>query len=197
MAGQSVGSNPKSITGFFSVRRNSMTDFLSPKFEDIPVPLLDFKWAVFKAEPRPNQAGKFNKAPRSPESGKLISVNEPDLWSTLHRCKLAYLSGDFTGVGVLMQEGGWVAIDIDDYANLQLSIRQKVDDWIALCLERDEYLERSPSGKGIRGFVRGHLDGPGRKIGALEMYCKARFMTVTGHRLTGPLTTEGDQHGIR
>ena len=94
-----------------------------------------------------------------------------------------------------MQENGWVAIDIDDYANLQPGIRQRVDDWLALCLEGDEYIERSPSGKGIRGFVRGHLVGTGRKIGALEMYSKARFMTVTGHRLTGPLGTEGDQYG--
>jgi primase-polymerase (primpol)-like protein len=172
-----------------------MTDFLPPKFQDMPASLLDFKWAVFRAEPRPNHPGKFNKAPRSPKSGKLISVNQPDSWLTLHHCREAYETGHFTGVGVLMQADGWVAIDIDDYANLQPGIRQRVDDWLALCLESDEYIERSPSGKGIRGFVRGYLDGPGRKIGALEMYSKARFMTVTGHRLIGPLTTEGDQHG--
>jgi primase-polymerase (primpol)-like protein len=172
-----------------------MTDFLPVRFEDIPDPLLGFKWAVFRAEPRLNHPGKFNKAPRSPESGKLISVNEPDSWSTLQRCQKAYETCGFTGVGVLMQENGWVAIDIDDYANLQPGIRQRVDDWLALCLEGDEYIERSPSGKGIRGFVRGHLVGTGRKIGALEMYSKARFMTVTGHRLTGPLGTEGDQYG--
>jgi primase-polymerase (primpol)-like protein len=171
-----------------------MTDFLPPRFENIPDGLSKFKWAVFKAEPRPNHPGKFNKAPRSPESGKLISVNEPDSWSTLRRCKEAYETGEFTGVGVLMQEDGWVAIDIDDYANLQTDIRQRVDDWLALCLARDEYIERSPSGKGLRAFVRGHLDGTGRKIGALEMYSKARFMTVTGHRLTELLRTEGRQH---
>lgn len=174
-----------------------MTNFLRPIFENILPELKELSWAVFKAEPRANQPGKFNKAPRSPESGKLISVNEPDSWSTLDRCQEAYETGDFTGVGVLMKEDGWVAVDIDDYANLMPGIRQRVDDWIALCLERDEYIERSPSGKGIRAFVRGHLDGPGRKIGLLEMYSRARFMTVTGHRLIGPLTTEGDQHGIR
>ena len=53
----------------------------------------------------------------------------------------------------------------------------------------NSYTEWSPSGKGIRIFVRGKLPPEGRKKGKIEVYEQDRFLSITGHHLAGtPLT---------
>jgi hypothetical protein len=57
--------------------------------------------------------------------------------------------------------------------------------------ELDSYTERSPSGRGLRLFAFGGLPPGQRKLGDLEVYDDARFLTVTGHQLAGtPATVE-------
>ena len=45
---------------------NDTKNWLKPEFENIPEELEAQPWAVWTAEPRPNNPNKFNKAPRSP-----------------------------------------------------------------------------------------------------------------------------------
>jgi primase-polymerase (primpol)-like protein len=50
-------------------------------------------------------------------------------------------------------------------------------------VELGSYAEVSPSGTGVKVFVRGKLPPGRRRKGQIEMYDRGRFFTTTGHRL--------------
>jgi primase-polymerase (primpol)-like protein len=59
------------------------------------------------------------------------------------------------------------------------------------------YAEASPSGTGVRVFVRGRLPTEGRKKGSYENYETGRYVTVTGQRLEGtPASVESRQQQL-
>lgn len=156
--------------------------FLSPKFENIPIELQSQPWAVWKAEPRPGTSGKFNKAPRSPISGKKIGANQPALFGTYTQANAAYEAGDYTGIGVLLTGNGIVGVDIDNYKEIFES-RVTVKKWVMTAIRFGTYCEKSPSGTGLRLFMLGTLPASGRKSDNLEIYDNVRFLTVTGHEI--------------
>ncbi len=49
--------------------------------------------------------------------------------------------------------------------------------------ELDSYAEISPSGRGVHVLLRGELPPGRRRKDCVEMYDRARFFTITGHRL--------------
>jgi primase-polymerase (primpol)-like protein len=162
-----------------------MTKLLDPRFSQIPRDLREeMKWAMWRAEPRTNQPGKFNKAPRSPINGQLIRVNKPDSFADFNTCKSAYEKGGYTGVGILLQGNGWVGVDIDNFAKIPAAHREAALVWIVDALVKGAYVERSPSGAGLRVIFRGEFLGKGRKVGHFEIYQEKRFMTITGHAIT-------------
>lgn len=153
--------------------------WLSPNFESIPNYLTEQPWAVWKAEPRSGQLGKFNKAPRSPKTGFKIGANKPELFGTFTQAKEAYLSQSYTGIGVLLTGNGIVGVDIDGYQEL-FALNPNLKAWVYLAIDSGHYCERSPSGSGLRLFMQGALPAGGRKSYGLEIYDNARFLTVTG-----------------
>lgn len=60
----------------------------------------------------------------------------------------------------------------------------------------DSYAEISPSGNGLRVFVRAELPPAGRKIGDIETYTAGRFLTVTGLSLHTPLRPLADRQDV-
>ena len=156
--------------------------FLTPKFENIPIELQSQPWAVWKAEPRPGTSGKFNKAPRSPISGKKIGANQPVLFGTYTQAHTAFETGGYTGIGVLLTGTGIVGVDIDNYAET-FSTRPEIKQWVMTAIRGGIYCERSPSGKGLRLFMFGSLPEGGRKTENLEIYDNLRFLTVTGRMI--------------
>lgn len=156
--------------------------FLAPQFENIPIELQSQPWAVWKAEPRPGTSGKFNKAPRSPISGKKIGANQPALFGTYTQAHAAYKAGDYTGIGVLLTGNGIVGVDIDNYKEIFES-RAAVKKWVMTAIRFGTYCEKSPSGTGLRLFMLGTLPASGRKSDNLEIYDNVRFLTVTGHMI--------------
>ena len=161
-----------------------MTKFLAPRLEQISQDMREeLRWAVWRAEPRPNQPGKFNKAPRSPLSGQLIGTDKPDFFGDFEVCKAAFEGGGYTGVGILLEGNGWVGVDIDNFAKIPGGQRESVTAWLLEALLRGAYVERSPSGRGLRAIFRGEFLGKGRKVGYLEIYQEKRFMTITGHAI--------------
>jgi len=156
--------------------------FLKPKFENIPEELKALPWAVWKAEPRAGQPGKFNKAPRSPKNGYRIGADKPNLFGTYVEAVAAYSCGYFTGVGVLLTGNGIVGVDIDD-AKETLKNDQAIREWLKRAVSSGAYVERSPSNTGLRLFLEGETIKRGSKRGKLEIYHDLRFITVTGHLL--------------
>jgi RecA-family ATPase len=152
-----------------------------PKLDNIPQELRQGGWVVWIAEPKPNQPEKFNKAPRSPFTGKLVSVNDYEQHGTFDDAQLAYKEGACSGIGKVLRAGeGIVGFDIDNFKEL-FAERRDLRRWLELAIDKGAYLEKSPSGKGLRLFVVGRLPGGGRKSGGLEVYDQKRFITLTGH----------------
>jgi primase-polymerase (primpol)-like protein len=150
-------------------------------FENIPSWMHSKMFCVWTAEPREN--GKVNKAPRHPNGGWNLSVREPDQWATLGQVKKAYISGQFDGIGVLLTSGsGVVGIDIDDWQSL-IAANEDLFNTLEKFIKQGGYVERSPSGAGLRAFVKGNLVGSGQKSGGFEIYDDIRYLTVTGQQL--------------
>src|SRR5665213_2547812 len=161
--------------------------------ENIPAFLKEFllwcTWvsSIIDSEGRVNQ-GKF---PVSALRGTLIGVNRPWQWFDFKEAVAAYQRGVGVGLGVLLRaEDNIVGIDLDDAIGDDGKI--KIWAW-QLVQGLPTYWELSPSGRGLRAFVRGTLppDCPRKQSiadGRIEVYCEGRFLTVTGHRL--PFSTE-------
>lgn len=159
-------------------------EFLQPKTENIPEELKHQPWAMWIAEPRPGKPGKFNKAPRSPKTGHKIGANKPELFGTFDEVVEKFqVNQRYTGIGVLLTGNGLVGFDLDDCIEL-FGLRPDVQHWVAQVLDAGAYCEWSPSGTGLRLFMRGKLPGSGRKQGSLETYDRDRFLTITGHVIT-------------
>lgn len=154
--------------------------FLYPIFENIHAALKTQPWAVWIAEPRPDRSGKFNKAPRSPTTGRNIGTTKPHLFGTFDDACKAFETGKYTGVGVLLTGNGIIGVDIDDYIDT-FKANEQVKAWVNQACGAGAYCEHSPSGNGLRLFMAGKLPTTGRKSGPLEIYDDVRFLTVTGH----------------
>lgn len=134
-------------------------------------------WVCWKQEER---NGKATKVPYSPHGGKARS-NDPRTWGTFKEaCYVADVRG-FDGVGIVLQ-GDLVGYDLDVKG---IPERTEIARQILSEAKRFGcYVEISPSGKGFRIFVRGHLPraGKGSPYNWIEAYdhTSPRYLTVTG-----------------
>ena len=162
-----------------------MSAFLAPNFESIPAELRALpRWVTWKAVPQPGKS-KPSKVPyRTDLPNTRASSTDPETWGTFAQAEAAYLDGDRTGVGLVLDGTGDLAgVDIDGCRDAQTS----VVDPAALALLKSlgaGYVEVSPSGTGLRAFgyappletgANGTLDGL-----KVEVYSKGRYLTLTG-----------------
>ena len=86
--------------------------------------------------------------------------------------------GPNCGWSFCLNGDGIVGVDLDRCTNPDGAIQA----WALEVIQRlDGYTEFSPSGNGIRIFVRGHLPPGGRHKGQIEVYDNRKFLTVTGN----------------
>lgn len=153
-------------------------------FDAIPQELRDSpQWVLWKAE-------RNTKVPYQ-VSGAYAESDNPQTWTTFEAAKATFEKGGFSGVGHMFSgTDGRVGIDLDD------------------CIEGDElteeartiietmasYAEVSPSGKGVKIWVRGELDRA-VKTKRIEIYPRGRFFTVTGWHIDGTPRTIRDVNG--
>jgi len=132
---------------------------------------------------RAEKPGKWTKPPFQP-NGRDAKVNDPSTWVTFDVAITAYSKGGFSGIGiVLTPEIGIVGVDLDHCLNHSTGT---VASWaIEIVNALPTYWEISPSGEGLRGFVKGTLPQEGRKKGYVEMYNSGRYVTITGHHFNG------------
>jgi putative DNA primase/helicase len=133
--------------------------------------------------------GKRTKVPYVPtRPGERASSTDPGTWGTFEEACTAYLEGKSDGMGFNLGDG-WLGVDIDKCRDPQTSAI--TPEALAIITALDSYTEVSPSGTGVKVFLRGCLPPVGRKKGPIEMYDRARFFTVTGQHLEGtPRTIE-------
>jgi len=105
------------------------------------------------------------------------SSTDPDTWSD-YASAIQLVPGPFAaGVGFVLNGDGIACVDLDHCVNADGS----VDSWArdVLAFAPRTYVELSPSGSGLHVFGFASV-GSGRRLGLVEVYDRARYMTVTG-----------------
>ena len=145
-------------------------------YSAIPVELLSQPAAVFILEPRPE--GGWAKQPRNCQ-GFPLSPKNLAKWEKAEDCKAAVNAGLADGWGVRLTEGCGIVGWDTDHAEETLKQHPALAKAIKAHRAKGGYVEVSPSGKGLRGFIFGD-PVTGRKRGNhVEMY-SAWYLTLTG-----------------
>jgi putative DNA primase/helicase len=146
-----------------------------PNFDAIPQELKKHpKWMVWKAEPKPNKPDEMGKVPYNLK-GYRASKSDPKNWITFEQAKTGYETGEFDGIGVVINRNDHlVCIDIDDLGDVS-----KAPEFI-----NQSYTELSPSETGLHLWIRGQKpEWVGTKQNGIEIYGneKDSFLTITGN----------------
>lgn len=163
--------------------KNEKTTALKVIPENIPDELKKLKqWTLWKYHKK--EDGTFDK-PNYQPNGAYAVVDNPDTWSTFETVLTAYQKDDsFDGIGfVVTKESGIVGMDLDNVA--ESPQKEKIFKEVEAF---QSYTEKSPSGNGIRIFVRGIQEGPNRHVGNFETYDGSKFLSVTGHVISAQKT---------
>jgi primase-polymerase (primpol)-like protein len=137
------------------------------------------QWAAWRWAKR---GGKWTKPPINPTTGGYARNNDPDTWGSFEAALRRMRKDRLPGVGFMFHpEDGLAGIDLDSCRQPKTG---KIEPWaLEIIGELDSYAEASPTGTGLKIFVRGDLPQGRRRKGQIEMYDRGRFFTTTGHRL--------------
>jgi putative DNA primase/helicase len=148
------------------------------------------QWVVWRKVVR---KGKSTKVPfRSLVPHAEASTTDESTWSTFDEAMDAASDGSnrLHGIGfVFSPEDGLAGIDLDNCLDEEGTMQP----WARSILDRvPGYAEVSPSGRGVKLFVASEVPhGKGRKVsklgdgsGAVEVYDRGRYFTVTGRVFT-------------
>jgi len=114
-------------------------------------------------------------------------TSDPKTWAsfdTILRYWQDHLRGKGppSGLCFALNGDGIIGIDLDGCREPKT---KAIEPWALGIIKRFcSYTEISPSGTGIRIFLRGRLPAGGRRKGQIEVYGSGKFLSVTGHRLT-------------
>lgn len=156
------------------------------------------RWVLWKYVDR---GGKPAKVPYQP-NGAAAKTNDPSTWTSYARAQEILSTSDvYSGVGFVLGDG-WAGVDLDD-----VIVKGETKPWAEdLITSLGSYSEISPSGSGVKVFVKGDFPDAGRNAktadgSGVEVYCQGRYFTVTGDHYGGsPRTVNESQaalHDIR
>jgi len=159
--------------------------YIPTDISSIPEELRSLKqWICWRFEDRD---GKETKLPCDPKNGREVDVQEIAAWVSFDvAMRQARSRHDLDGIGFVFADGGGlVGIDLDDCLK-----DGRLTDFARSVVDRFPvtYAEVSPSGEGLKLWVRGRLPIPPDKTGrknpklGLEVYQRGRYFTVTGRR---------------
>jgi putative DNA primase/helicase len=132
--------------------------------------------------------GRLTKRPLQP-SGAPASTTDPATWSSYAEVIAAFSAtpGKFAGIGfVFSADDPFAGVDLDN--SLDDGQAKKWSEPIIAAFG-DSYMEISPSGKGVKIWLRAQMAGSGIKRpfhdGGVEIYDRGRFFTLTGNTFDG------------
>lgn len=149
----------------------------APLWDAIPERLTSLAhWVCWKLEYRD---GKPTKVPYNVRTGAGAMSNKSETWASFAAARHSYEKGAYDGVGFMLDpETEIVGVDLDHCIDTATGALDELAVTATKLLQT--YTEITPSGEGLRLFLRGKLPERGRKKGAVEMYENHRFLTVTG-----------------
>jgi hypothetical protein len=140
----------------------------------------------------------WKKVPFSCRTGRPASINEASSWADFATAVRLFQERSRDGIGfVFRADDDFCGVDLDACRNPESG---KLQPWAQGIVEAlSSYTEVSPSGTGVKIFVRGRLPGgQARRKGPIEIYDHGRFFTVTGHHIPGtPSSVEKRDEGLR
>ena len=130
-------------------------------------------WTWGKPDPT---TGKRGKIPINPHTGEAASSTDPETWGTYEEAQQAAKTYNLPGIGFcLTDEDPFVAFDLDHVLRGDPAPAVELKEYGGI------YLEKSPSGDGLRGICKGRVPEWARnKNGNFEIYDHRRFVTITG-----------------
>jgi len=155
-------------------------------------------WVCWRSAPAATATAKPRKIPVNPRTGQNAASDKPETWASFTAAVDRYHeSAGLTGVGfVFADDMPFAGVDIDNCRNTET---KELEPWALELVERfNSYTEISPSGTGVKIFIRAKLDGrknhfefQGHEV---EVYDRGRYFAVTGrYLLSKPATVEGRQ----
>lgn len=161
-------------------------DVLPVIVEGVPPELRRLRqWVLWRLEA--SAKGKRTKVPyRVDRPDRRAASTDPETWATFEAAVEAYLGGKADGIGFVFTDGDpYAGVDLDrcrDRETGELAAWAK--EFLATLAG---YAEVSPSGTGVKVFVRARWGDRGHKLpyrgGVVERYHAGRYFTVTGRRL--------------
>lgn len=156
------------------------------------------QWVAWQWERREE---KWTKVPVNARTGSRAESDNPATWMDFETARnYAATRTNIAGIGyVFGNDDPYTGIDFDTCRDPETG---ELDAWAAATLAGfDSYAEVSPSGTGIKAFVKATLPDHGirRKRpddlpgGMVEMYDRGRFFTVTGHHVRDTSATIHDR----
>lgn len=146
----------------------------------IPAELTGYRnWVCWRWKP---SKSRWTKIPINPHTGGLASSISAVTWGTFEDACQARVRFNLPGIGFVFSEHDpYAGVDLDECFDARTGA---IEPWAAAIMrDLDSYTEVSPSGTGLKVFVRGGLPGERRRQGKVEMYDTSRFFTVTGQHL--------------
>jgi putative DNA primase/helicase len=151
-------------------------------------------WAAWRYE---YEHERWSKPPYNPVTGEKAEPSESSTWEDFDAAYSAWRNGKIPPSGGRAYDGvsfaldprwGIVGVDLD-----HVSEHKWQADRIVKAL--NSYTEQTPSGDGLRIFVKGTLPEGRRRRDWIEMYVARRFLTVTGQHVEGtPETIKTSPH---
>lgn len=118
-------------------------------------------------------------------------VNDESHWGAFDDARGVYEAGGFDGLGFRLGSG-FAGVDLDDCRDPETgALTPKAQ---AIVNEFNSYTEVSPSGEGVKIFVKAWLGKNHPKAGC-EIYGGRRYFCVTGQHLEGTPTTVEERGG--
>jgi hypothetical protein len=120
---------------------------------------LGARFVCWKNVPKPGKDGvtKIAKVPFTPD-GSASGWTDPMKWGTFQECVAKAKAGGFNGIGMVFNGDGYVGIDIDGCRNPATG---EIAPWaLPRIRAADSYTEVSPSGTGVKIFLRSSSPPP-------------------------------------
>lgn len=147
-------------------------------YESVPEELKSYpQWVAYRAVPK--AAGKVDKIPVDPKTGRNAKADKPETWGTFDEACQAVSKYGLAGIGFEFSKSDpFVGIDLDGCRDAET---KAIEPWAQRWIDHfKSYTEVSPSGKGVHIIIKGQLPAGGNRKGAIEVYDSGRFFTVTG-----------------
>ncbi|MGH7179424.1 MAG: phage/plasmid primase, P4 family [Tepidisphaeraceae bacterium] len=156
--------------------------------DNIPTELRNGRefWVPWRYQTKPGKS-KPDKIPYRWNANGRASSTDPSTWTAFDNAMRCAAVRGYDGIGIVLSDADpYTAVDLDncvDDAGTLTDAAKEIVEWFA------SYSEITPSGRGLRIIVRGKFAGKGRNACGTELYCRGRFVTITGNHLPSTPTT--------